>query len=641
MVRRVLSWYISVCAVLVLIVQGLSAFHAIMPVSFLVASLAASAVALVLLKPRLTALPRRARGPRRLSDTFSPLPLALPFLIVLPVIAGISFALGWHVPPNNWDSMTYHLSRAAYWLQWHTLAHFPTNNLRQDVFPGNAEVLMLVTMLLAHVATLAFLVQFTAYVAATLAIYGLGQLMGLRPVYALIGAGAFATMPEVVLQSTSTQNDLTAAAFIVCAVYFGADALCSLATRPTSLAIAGSALGLAIGTKPTAALVIPGLCIGAIALLWCGRHILRLTRKTYVGAAIGLLLGFLLGAPWYIANKVDYGNISGPISIRQIQEVTHPSLTTLSAHLLRYLVSFIESGGPADIAPTVSTALCARTTELRENLVVLAHVPPLAPTIEWPGISYSSAPSCTYHEDLSWFGLIGWLAMATSLLCFIVGLVSRKINLAWMLASGVVSFLLCASLLLRWNIWEGRLFIIAMGLASPLLGLVAERIARRITGRLILYIIALWAVVTGLGAATGNDSKSITAWGADSTIMETLMRPEMRPVLAQVVRSIPSDGRLQVFLNSDDWDFPLFGQHLDRTIEPLVLSSSTVTTAASVTSSTEIHSVLTHQPDAAVALLFHQQQFAKCRLLWTVEGGNGSVPWRLFRCATDMMNRGK
>ena len=41
--------------------------------------------------------------------------------------------------PNNWDSMTYHLTRVEHWMQRQTVIHYATNNVRQVSQPPLAE----------------------------------------------------------------------------------------------------------------------------------------------------------------------------------------------------------------------------------------------------------------------------------------------------------------------------------------------------------------------------------------------------------------------------------------------------------------------------------------------------------------------
>ena len=544
-IRGILAWYIGVCATLVLVIQALSAFHAIALGPLLLGVAAVALLWFIIVRPRPIIRHVRIKLPDQLIQ-----PVTLPFLLLLPVIAAISFALGWHMPPNNWDSMTYHLSRAAYWRQWHTLAHFPTNNVRQDAFPGNAEVLLLVTLLVAHSAKLAFLVQFSAYLAATIAVYGLGRQLGLRPVYAVVGAGAFATMPEVVLQSTSAQNDLVVAAFSVSAVYFLVDAIQQ--RRNISLLFAGAALGLAIGAKPTAVLALPGIGLGATVLAWRLCRPYRLTRGTFAVVSAALLMAFLLGAPWYIANKTYFGDFSGPSSVAQTQEVAHPSLQTLRINIMRYAVAFIDLEGPFPVSTAAAATVCNDTNVLRAGMAGAAGITAIEPKIEWPGLRYSSYQTCSFNEDVSWFGLAGCLAVAAALACLLVGITRRKLGLAWLLAAGVISSLVCASLLLRWSPWQGRLLITTVALGAPLLSLLSQRLMTYRWGRLTLNVVVLYAAVTGLQAATNNAAKPLSLWNANHLALQTMMRPEMAPVLDHLAQDVPLNKQLDIFLDGDD-----------------------------------------------------------------------------------------
>lgn len=626
MIRKLLSLYIGICTALVLIVQGLSLFHAIALLPLLVCVMVVALGALILMRPRLNIRSILADfTPRLYTRRISP--AILPLAVTLPIIALISFALGWHVPPNNWDSMTYHLSRAAYWRQWHSLAHFPTNNWRQDAFPGNAEVLLLVTLLVAHSAKLAFLVQYTSYLAAIGAVYGLSRQLRLGRTFAFVAAGAFATMPEVVLQSMSTQNDLTVAAFVACSVFFFIDAVQE--HNLSSMVLMAAALGLAIGTKPTAILAMPGLLAGAAVILWSRRQALQRSRRGLLAITGALLVAVFTAAPWYVANETYYGYVSGPPVVAQTQQVAHPSLETLRTNILRYLVAFIDPEGPALLTTRTATAVCVHTADLRAKIIAATRNPVDEPAIEWPGAGYSSAPPCTYNEDLSWFGLAGWCAIMIALAWVVGALLARRISLAWMLAIGAVSFIACASLLLRWSPWQGRLVITAMALAAPLLGVLAARLSQLLSGRLILQLAILYAALTGFSAAINNTAKPISAWNASSTAMQFATRPEMGDVTKRVAQTLASSAPAGLFLSVDDWDYPLFGPDLDRQLEPLSLEASTKEYSIPPTL---LPYVITHQSVQNVTALL-QRLNLHCTAQWTEPHGSGA-PWQVYRCLT-------
>jgi 4-amino-4-deoxy-L-arabinose transferase-like glycosyltransferase len=556
-------------------------------------------------------------------------PLLLPFALVLPVQILLLLSLGLHFAPNNVDSMTYHLTRAAYWRQWQTLAHYPTNNARQNAFAGNAEILVLVTLLLVHSAALAFLVQFAAYGAASLAVYALGRQIGLPIAYAMLSSGLFATMPEVVLQATTEQNDLTMAAFLLCAVYFFASALRD--RRAASALLAALALGLAIGTKPTSVLALPGIALGATGLLYGlkQQHVVWPHRWTVLPASL-LLLG-LLSAPWYLANLRDYGTPGGPRNIVAAQTVHPPSPHTFTVNMIRHLTGFLDPAGPLMVLPATSGTACRIATDVHTWIARTTGSGRRVPALEFPGSSYSPELSCTFFEDTTWFGLAGPCVIVGALALLLAGLWARRADLAWLLAAGTLSFLIDAALLLRWQPWENRLLIAMMGLGAPLLGIVAQRLYQSVRARPFLYLLLLYAALTGLSAAVENQAKPFSAWTAPALTQLVLTRPSMGPVLAAVDRLVPQDATMGVFLSGDDWEFPLFGAHLDRTLQPLVLPASGQRFPGGAGS---FQYLITHRSAAALTSLFQALRPAHCSLLQQI-AGTFSPPdfYRLYRCS--------
>ncbi len=70
-------------------------------------------------------------------------PLIVIMGAALVIFFVVSFFLGFFVPPNNWDSMSYHLSRVGYWLQNRTLSPYLVQDTRQLYLLPNAEILLL------------------------------------------------------------------------------------------------------------------------------------------------------------------------------------------------------------------------------------------------------------------------------------------------------------------------------------------------------------------------------------------------------------------------------------------------------------------------------------------------------------------
>ncbi|MFL5980851.1 MAG: ArnT family glycosyltransferase [Gaiellaceae bacterium] len=282
-----LAVYVVGVAEVVVMIEVLSLFRAVTALNVLLAELALLAVAVVVFSRRrgLIVWQPLRRFPLRQMLDGQPL---LRLLLVVVVGAFVyEFALAVFTPPNNWDSMAYHLSRAAAWYHHHGVAYVDAHTERENAYQPNAEILVLYTFLFAHADTFASTWQWLAGVASLPAIYLVARRLSFDRQQALFAALLFATLSQTALQATTTQNDLVAASLVVACVAF-------LATSERHrLWLAAVALGAAIGTKLTVAFALPALIVFA-ALLVPRREWLRLACLTAVMTAVFGSFGYIL-----------------------------------------------------------------------------------------------------------------------------------------------------------------------------------------------------------------------------------------------------------------------------------------------------------------------------------------------------------
>ena len=112
----------------------------------------------LLVRPSWQKARRLAAGPLRLS---LPEAIVLAPTLLLCVDASLQ---GLVAPPNNWDSLAYHLPRQIYWAQHGSLSPWVTFEWRQLDFPPFAEFVGLHFLLLTGADHWANLVQWFAWV---------------------------------------------------------------------------------------------------------------------------------------------------------------------------------------------------------------------------------------------------------------------------------------------------------------------------------------------------------------------------------------------------------------------------------------------------------------------------------------------
>ena len=219
----------------------------------------------------------------------------------------------------GFDGLWYHMPFAARFAQLGSLTdlHFTSPALLTWFYPANSELLHTVGILVADRDFLSPLINLGWLGAALLAAWCLGRPWGAGPgavvgVAVVLAAGVYAD------QAGEGRNDIPATFFTLAAAALLANAAATRSDRylPTAwapLALAGTAAGLAVGTKLNLLAPVAALTVGVIVMAPRGK---RLTLSSTWVAAV--LAG---GGFWYLRNLFDVGNALpwfssiGPISL--------------------------------------------------------------------------------------------------------------------------------------------------------------------------------------------------------------------------------------------------------------------------------------------------------------------------------------
>ncbi|MFQ5922233.1 MAG: glycosyltransferase family 39 protein [Anaerolineales bacterium] len=166
------------------------------------------------------------------------------------VILGLLFVVAVLSPPNNTDSLLYHMSRVAHWAQNQSLSHYATGYQHQLTMPIFAELAILNTSLLWGGSQLANLIQWLSLGGALIGVTLIARLLGGNRIGQLAAAAFALSIPMGLMQATSTQNDYVVAFWLVSLACFAS----LRAVRPLTLGEElgfGLALALGLLTKGT------------------------------------------------------------------------------------------------------------------------------------------------------------------------------------------------------------------------------------------------------------------------------------------------------------------------------------------------------------------------------------------------------
>ncbi|MBV8080620.1 MAG: DUF2029 domain-containing protein, partial [Actinobacteria bacterium] len=477
-VSTLLATYLTLAGGAVLLALLLSPFRAVSQAGLGVAEGIILAVASVVWWSRGRPSVFRGTWPRVRALAADPLVAA--FLVVVGIALAYELMLALTVPPNNFDSLLYHLARAAAWTEHRSytwIADAPVQPMNE--FQPVAEQQNLYLFAATGGAALYAMPQYVAELAILVGIFGCARRLGFGLRGAACSALLFATFSSVALEATTAQNDLVAAAFALVAAYF------LLSSRATEFALAGAAVGVGVGVKLTVALVLPVLALLA----------LRRGPRRFGTFAAGAAAGFALIGMWgYVLNVIHTGHVLGHGGgrVEWQSSPAWPSTFVTALHLayrmfdlsaVSYRLAYILAGAGAGVALLV---IALRRVSWREEALV--GLPFLAPALMVAGADavagiahgfgysfydavFGSGPNHSANEDTSAFGPLGAMVVLGAPAAAVVRTDGRR----RLLAVAPIVFVLLLVLDSKYNPWLTRFLLVPGALATPLAAGVLRR----------------------------------------------------------------------------------------------------------------------------------------------------------------------
>jgi glycosyl transferase family 87 len=580
LVSSLLAAYLGFSANLVVVVVALSPFREVTLGGLAVAEaiLFAGVLAGWWLRGR-PGLPLGAFGPAIRAVAGEP--VAAIFLAVAILVLGYELVLVLTVPPNNWDALTYHLARVAWWVQFHGIHWIPNApSDRLNEFQPVAEQELLFLFVATGKGALFAVPQYVAELAILVSVYGAARRLGFDPRLAACSAFLLATFSLVALQATTAQNDLVAASFPAAATCL------ALGNRRAEMALAGLAAGIGLGVKLTTLLVWPVL----VLLLW------KRGRPAAVVAATGAAAGFVAVGMWgYVLNLLHTGHLLGygasrvkitaqpsfPGSFRTAIHVVYRTLdlSVLSNALIYSLAAagvvlgvavgtqrYRQAGprrgllkGTCVAAPLLAPVAVIAAGAVIAFLTRIAHIPV-------HDASFFGGLNRTANEDYAAFGPVGAVFLLAVPVLTVVSYRARKVDVRHLaLALALPVFLVLLVLQAKYNAFLTRFLLVPAALTAPLF-------ARFFRGRVAsATLVAVASLGVGLTLADNRMKPLHSPYGrpwqlTQAQAVELNWQPGAGRALDPYRKLVPSHACVGAVVGPDEPSYLLYGPRFEHRV---------------------------------------------------------------------------
>jgi len=419
------------------------------------------------------------------------IPILDPILIVL--LAGVTLiitavaVIAIVAPPNNWDSMTYHMARVVHWSQNHSLAHYPTYYSAQLVHPPLAEIIILHLQILSGGDRFANLVQTFSMIGSIIGVSLIAKQLGANLPGQILATVFCATLPMGILQSSNTQNDYVVCFWLVCLAHY---LLLSLTSQslPISLILGiGASCGLAVFTKSSGYIfAFPFMVCFAVWQIYQMRW--RVWKPFCIIAAIFLSLNI----SHYLRNFDLYGNPLSAAEYSQEYNVEVYSLTTWISNIIRNLSLHADIVRHLGLQGIIEP-LIGKVAKLIKIIHGFLGLSISDPRITNPPDSYVGVPGLSFDENVAGNPLhLLLILLAILILIFYPKLRKNRAVIIYSLCLITGFLLLC--LMLKLQPYQSRHHLSLFVLFSAFVGLVFCQIGNRHITTLLALVLLLTSI---------------------------------------------------------------------------------------------------------------------------------------------------
>jgi hypothetical protein len=257
------------------------------------------------------------------------------FLIILPLLFLAIF-----IPPNNWDSMAYHLPRVEHWIQNKNIYPYPTNIVRQVLTSPLSEYIIANFQILASTDSFSNLVQFASFIFILFSATLIFSLLKIRIKGQLFLILALFSLPMMLFQATTTQTDLLASFFFLSFILFALLIIQTEAGFKTNFIFLALSLTLGILTKYHIAIFAAPIVLYLLFIL--------LKKKTNSNTIFAFLISFLAIATilvlLFARNIYFFGSITGKDLFDENATIVNStiSIQNMFSNNFKHIVDFIS-----------------------------------------------------------------------------------------------------------------------------------------------------------------------------------------------------------------------------------------------------------------------------------------------------------